>query len=181
MTGFHADRSVLRSFDRPFSAAVAFFKGFILPRTRGSLVRSLGGWVGRWLGFVPPPPTTTAAVQLSALNKPAKSSGRGRRGGCRKRTEGNKETRRERKPASLSLSLSLFCAFGCLAVWLAGLGAMAGITISPPLPPPRRRSKMFTRSPLNHLKRQTKSGLALTDRVSRGMRDGRGLRGAWRK
>ena len=47
MTGFHADRSVLRSFDRPFSAAVAFFKGFILPRTRGSLARSLARWLGR--------------------------------------------------------------------------------------------------------------------------------------
>ena len=42
MTGFHADRSVLRSSVRPFSAAVAFFKGFILPRSR------VGLSVGRW-------------------------------------------------------------------------------------------------------------------------------------
>ena len=48
MTGFHADRSVLRSFDRPFSAAVAFFKGFILPRWRWLAGRSLARWDGRW-------------------------------------------------------------------------------------------------------------------------------------
>ena len=55
MTGFHADRSVLRWFllrRRPFSAAaVAFFKGFILPRWRWLAGRS----VGRSLGFVPRP------------------------------------------------------------------------------------------------------------------------------
>ena len=121
MTGFHADRSVLRWFllrRRPFSAAVAFFKGFILPRWRWLAGRgSLGGTV---VGICPAAdrPTTTAAVQLSALNKPAKSSGR--RGGGRKGTEGNEETRRGRKPA---LALRFwFCLFG----WSAGQREVKG-------------------------------------------------------
>ena len=67
MTGFHADRSVL-----PSSVQRG---GRILQRIYIATVA--GQSLGASLGFVPRP-TTTAAVQLSALNKPAESSGRGR-------------------------------------------------------------------------------------------------------
>ena len=111
---------------------------------------SLGGTV---VGICPAAgrPTTTAAVQLSALNKPAKSSGARGEAAAGK---GQKETRKQEERGSLPLP----CDFGF--VCLDGRQDRErgrGQWLALPFRRVRRhRSKMFTSSPLNHLKRQTK-------------------------